>query len=141
VKLALFFILSLLSHQACALPKGWVLARHVDDVKIWMLNSNPEITGSERPQELKLEGIDFEKFEEKKKKLLGLFGVRDWRASSYRRDGGKLIVLGTYVDSKNRTILFKEIHSPSKQLLFTRPVLATKEESESHELLMKELER
>lgn len=132
----IFIFILLLPFITLAQPSGWKLARDTNGVKVWLLEKNPDITGSLviRKEQNKINGLIikgdklFQDFENKKKKMLTYIGVNDWKASNYEwfPDKRELFVEGTYRDSYGHLIVFAEIQSfkdeESIQILHTRPL-------------------
>ena len=122
---------------AFAGPSDWTLA-DMDDSKIWLHKHNTDITGSlqaiKRDEPLEWSAIDkksfYQQFEERKKRSLGIIGVRDWKATNYKfetRDGVEsLIIEGTYFDPSGIEVFFKELHlfypTETLQFLYTQPI-------------------
>ncbi len=139
IKRSIFVIIFLISTHAFAQAIGnqWKLSRNENDVKVWQLIKNTDVTGSlqvmEKKQETNWAKISkdtfFKNLEEKKKKTLSLIGVRDWTATNYRwtdtANGPELNISGSYRDSSDTKIEFQEIHLFRKkktiQILLTKP--------------------
>lgn len=98
----------------------WKLTSNLDNVKVWMLKSNQNVTGalqtSSSNKKINWGNISkdqfFKNFESNKKRTLLLIGVRDWQATSYKwnrvNDAHELVVVGTYIDPGQQKTSFKE---------------------------------
>lgn len=136
----LYFSLSLFSFSLCyadSFNNDWNLTSNIDGVKVWMLRSNSDVTGSWQEivgkKSLDWSIVDqknyFQSFEAKKKKMLSFVGISKWRADHYKwtknSQWHELNVKGHYQDSSGQEIAFKEVHlfHPGKtiQILHTRP--------------------
>lgn len=118
-----------------AQPSGWKLSRDANGVKVWLLKNNSNVTGSlQRRKTLnknklgKIKQEDFfKRFENKKRRILSLIGVTNWKATKYDWSPGtrQLSVEGTYTDSSGLNVTFAEIHifknGETVQILHTRP--------------------
>ena len=117
--------------------KGWKLVRQDKQVRVWKLKSNLEVIGTFR-SEAKSKPVDwtkiksekfFKKLVDKKKKILHLIGIVDWKAEKYiwekQKNNYKLVINGTYVNSLAQTITFTEHHlffkNKTYQMLLTNP--------------------
>lgn len=130
-----FFMVSELF--ASSLQEEWKLTSNMDDVKVWLLKKNVDVTAAFQTSVPK-EKIDwskvdeekfFKSFEENKRRSLNIIGISEWKGSSYKWTkvprGYELIVLGTYTDAQKQKVSFKEtqIYTPEKsyQILNTWP--------------------
>jgi hypothetical protein len=120
-----------------AATEDWSVA-DMEDSKIWLHKSNPDVTGSiqilKRKEPLNWNTINkdsfYKNFESQKKKSLSLIGVRTWNVSSYKfetKNGLKqLTIEGSYTDHRGNEVVFKELHIFKRhetiQTLHTRPV-------------------
>jgi hypothetical protein len=144
--LALFFSVS--SHAQLS---GWKLAREANQIKVWLRNTNPEITGTLEIRASKKK-IDWSKIqrdsyfktlEAKKIKLLSFIGITQWHAqeTSWREQQGVhyLKITGSYTNSSQEKILFIEEHAFLKdktvQLLHTRPAELQDQHSEGEAIM------
>lgn len=133
-------MISLLSVQLWAstsFDKDWSLTSDSDNVKVWQLNSNPDVTGSwqERSPSKKLDwskvGSDafFKALEADKVKMLSFVGISEWKPEQYKWNkhpkGHELKIEGHYLDSQNKKIAFTEVYYFQElktiQILQTRP--------------------
>ena len=135
--LYLLLLFSFFSTSSFGSLTGWKLSRDTENVKVWQLISNSDVTGSleirESKKRVKWADIKsesfFEKLKKKKQKILSFIGIRNWIADSYKWDQESdcyvLEVVGSYVDSKGIKTRFRELHLfyPQKtvQILHTRP--------------------
>lgn len=136
---AVFIIcLFIISQAALTQTRDWELKSDTNGVKVWMLKSNPLVTASKEDRFHKKE-IDwkeigskdfFNKFENHKRRVLSLIGVKEWSADQMdwkleKKGKGVLTVSGSYLDSSRRKIVFKEVHIYSglktTQILLTWP--------------------
>ena len=136
MKYALIFTF-LFSMSSYARLPGWRLAREVNGVKVWILESNSDVTGTMEIRELdsKMDWTAigqktyFKKLEEKKISMLAFIGITNWKANEYswtkQKDRHYLKITGSYTDSSQQEILFTEEHAflsdKTVQLLQTRP--------------------
>lgn len=144
-KLMLLFILS---SALFAQPTQWELKSEHNEVQVWMFKANPLVTATfeERKNKKKIDwnkvGSEdfFTKLEGKKSKVLGLMGVKDWKVNQKewkpeKKGSGKLVLKGSYVDSKGRKIKFQEVHiykdSETRQVLATWPLEVKSGEQEA----------
>ena len=71
----------------------------------------------------------FKSLETKKKKMLSLIGIKNWKANKQKwkktKSGRELSIVGSYTNSKNEKVSFKELHvfqpTATYQILFTKP--------------------
>ena len=108
-----------------------------DDVYIYELKNNPEVLitfqSNKTKRQLKWEKIKsgsfFSSFEKRKKELLSMISVSQWKAKKHtwtrKKEYFELLVHGSYIDASGTKVSFQEIHlfSPDKtrQILFTKP--------------------
>lgn len=144
-----FFMVSELF--ASSLQEEWKLTSNMDDVKVWLLKSNVDVTAAfqtSTPEEKidwsKVEKENFFKsFEENKRNSLKLMGISNWKATSYKwtkvKNGYELVVLGSYTDSSKQNVSFKEtqIYTEDKsyQILNTWPTSFASGEKISNEFV------
>jgi hypothetical protein len=121
-----------------AIPKDWKLSRDLNNVKVWSLKNNPDVTASLEKRKNhkaidwnKVKKTDFFKvYESKKKKILSFVGISRWQASSYSwkksKSSYQLEVKGTYIDASNIKVKFLELHFYTQketiQILQTMPL-------------------
>lgn len=114
------FIVTLMLFSSVAFASEWKQTSDMDDVKVWMLKSNPDVTAAFQTS-IPKEKIDwskvdkenfFKKFESDKKRSLGIVGIKEWKATNYKwtktQDGFELVVEGTYLDPSQQKTSFKE---------------------------------
>jgi len=132
------FLLSLPLWASSSFGDEWILSSDLDDVKVWQLKADPNVTGSLQKKK-PLKKLDwsqvgtenfFKGFEKNKIKMLSYIGITEWKAEKYRwkelPTGHELKIEGHYVDSSNKKIAFTEVHHYQElktiQILQTRPV-------------------
>ena len=134
-KVYIIFFLINASSTGLVVLKNWKLSRDTNNVKVWQLVANPNVTGSieKRDTEIDWSTIkkkeSLEKFKNRRKKILSLIGVYDWKAYehkwSFKKDFHQLNINGSYRDSFNKKITFSEVHIFKRnqiiQMLHTRP--------------------
>src|SRR5690606_6966816 len=97
------------------------------EVKVWLLNSNADVTASKEERVL-TEDVDIKsfdkgkalnRFEDAKKKSLGILGIKNWKIESYKWHEGKedykLSVTGSYTNAQKEKIHFLETHIYKKR--------------------------
>lgn len=143
-----FFIISINIHAA---PKDWTLTSNIDGTKTWQLISNTDVTGSLANRKTAspidwntTNGEDFFKaFEEKKKKMLSIIGIVDWKVTKHSwikfKNYNQLEITGSYTDSKKQDISFTEQHlyypDRTLQMLHTHPKELKNAEKYSKDIL------
>ncbi|MCY4524266.1 MAG: hypothetical protein OXB84_05970 [Halobacteriovoraceae bacterium] len=131
----LLFFFSFINNAYSA-PAGWKLLRD-NGIKVWQLKSNSNVSGSlERKKHQKQTNWSklkkksyMKKLEEKKKKVLELIGISDWRTDSHKwkkiNNSHLLNITGRYTDSSGQKTAFTEIHiynsNETIKMLYTRP--------------------
>jgi len=131
--MALFIFLLLLNFHVTG-AELWSVVRDTNGVKIWLLNSNPDITASIQNASTKF--TDLTDFEEKRRSTLSLIGVKNWKVSSYQKHPDRLEISGTYLDNRGKEISFTEIHTKNRQYLFSRPTYLEEKEKQLALLFM-----
>ncbi|MCY4524219.1 MAG: hypothetical protein OXB84_05735 [Halobacteriovoraceae bacterium] len=114
---------------------NWKLARQTNNIKIWLHNSNPHITGSleiktNTNRRVIKEKSFLKKFKNRRRKIHSLIGVYNWQASDYqwftKKNYHQLNISGSYFDFTDKKILFDEVHifkdNRLIQMLHTRPI-------------------
>ena len=130
-------IISIPLRASSSFDKNWSLSSEMDNVKVWQLKADSDVTGSwqEKKPLKKLDwskvGTEsfFKKFEADKIKMLSFVGIRDWKAHKYQWSklplGHELKIEGHYVDATDKKIAFTELHyfqeHKTIQILQTRP--------------------
>ena len=134
----LFCIILSTSVSIFSAPKlaGWKLSHNINNVQVWQLESNSDVTGSlEKSKTKKIDWSQintqdfFKSIEKKKKEMLFFIGISEWNAHEYKwttkNDYYELAVKGTYKDSSGKNISFYELHlykdREKIQILHTRP--------------------
>lgn len=131
---------------ASSFDKEWSLSSEMDNVKVWQLKADPDVTGSwqEKKPLRKLDwskvGTNefFKKFEADKIKMLSFVGIRDWKAEKYEWNklplGHELKIQGHYVDVSDKKIAFTELHyfqeQKTIQILQTQPFSSGEQHAE-----------
>src|SRR5690606_37208661 len=86
------FLISLPIWASSSFAERWILSSELDDVKVWQLKSDPDVTGSlqEKKPSRKLDwskvGTEsfFKDFEKDKIKMLSYIGITEWKAEKYQ---------------------------------------------------------
>jgi len=135
------FLITIPLWASSSFGERWILSSDLDDVKVWQLKANTDVTGSwqEKKPSKKLDwskvGTEdfFKDFEKGKIKLLSYVGITEWKAEKYQwkelPSGHELKIEGHYLDSGHKKIAFIEVHhfkkSKTIQILQTRPMSTT----------------
>lgn len=134
----LLLLITLFSPEVVLGLEGpWSLVQDGDRIKVWLHTTNSNVTLTVQTEALS-KPVDwtkttkaqlFQSLEDKKRKLLFLMGIRDWKAEKYNLkksgEAQELSVSGTYVNSTGEQIAFHEIHifhsTSTTQALYTQP--------------------
>lgn len=132
------FLISFPLWASSSFGEDWILSSDLDDVKVWQLKTNTDVTGSwqEKKPSKKLDwskvGTEdfFKDFEKDKIRMLSYIGITEWKAEKYQwkelPSGHELTIEGHYLDSGHKKIAFTEVYLFQKfktiQILQTRPI-------------------
>lgn len=135
VPVSLLLLCSLAFTEPLSSP--WLLTRQTGNVWVWKLKGASNVIGifqtEQRSRPIHWEKIKSKKFFldliHKKRKMLSLIGIKEWKVkrSNWKKQKGyrELTMEGSYYNSQNHLIDFKEVHLfyPRKtlQILLSHP--------------------